>query len=116
VRILKISVDLRDLSRRLFQTANHLWTNTALRLNQYAQPVLAPIALRRMEAKFDLVHRELAKTLAGRPIKSEEQQVKLIPRYLLERLHALIDAVDWLRCQEIGGGAERNSRTAEWTA
>ena len=61
-----MSVDLQDLSRRLFQTANQLWTNTDLRPDQYAQPVLALIALRQMEAKFDLVHSELAKTFTGR--------------------------------------------------
>ncbi len=63
---LKVAVDLQDLSRRLFQAANQLWTNTALRPDQYAQPVLALIALRQMEAKFDLVHAELAKTMTGR--------------------------------------------------
>lgn len=61
-----MTVDLQDLSRRLFQTANQLWTNTALRPDQYAQPVLALIALRQMEAKFDLVDAELAKTHKGR--------------------------------------------------
>ena len=61
-----MSVDLQDLSRRLFQTANQLWTNTSLRPDQYAQPVLALIALRQMEAKFDLVHGELSKTFTGR--------------------------------------------------
>lgn len=61
-----MAVDLQDLSRRLFATANQLWTNTALRPDQYAQPVLALIALRQMEAKFDVVHEELAKTFTGR--------------------------------------------------
>ena len=61
-----MTVDLQDLSRRLFQTANQLWTNTALRPDQYAQPVLALIALRQMEAKFDLVGQELAATFTGR--------------------------------------------------
>ena len=61
-----LAVDLQDLSRRLFQTANQLWTNTALRPDQYAQPVLALIALRQMEAKFDLVDAELAESFTGR--------------------------------------------------
>ena len=39
-------VDLQDLSRHLFVAANQLWTNTALRPDQYAQPVLALIAMR----------------------------------------------------------------------
>ena len=59
-------VDLADLSRRLFQTANQLWTNTSLRPDQYAQPVLALIALRQMEARFDAVHAELAPAFTGR--------------------------------------------------
>ncbi len=61
-----MAVDLQDLSRRLFQAANQLWTNTALRPDQYAQPVLALIALRQMEAKFDQVHADLSKTFTGR--------------------------------------------------
>jgi type I restriction enzyme M protein len=61
-----LSVDLHDLTRRLFQTANQLWANTDLRPDQYAQPVLALIALRQMEAKFDLVHGELSQTFTGR--------------------------------------------------
>lgn len=51
-----MSVDLKDLSARLLKAANQLWTNTTLRPSQYAQPVLALIALRQMEAKFDAVH------------------------------------------------------------
>jgi type I restriction enzyme M protein len=61
-----VQVDLQDLTRRLFQTANQLWANTDLRPDQYAQPVLALIALRQMEAKFELVHAELSKTFTGR--------------------------------------------------
>jgi type I restriction enzyme M protein len=59
-------VDLQDLSRRLFAAADQLWTNSALRPDQYAQPVLALIALRQMEAKFEAVHAELAPTFTGR--------------------------------------------------
>jgi type I restriction enzyme M protein len=51
--------DLQDFSRRLFAAANQLWTNTALRPDQYAHPVLALIALRQMEAKFEAVHAKL---------------------------------------------------------
>ncbi|BBF80692.1 type I restriction-modification system subunit M [Asticcacaulis excentricus] len=61
-----MSVDLQDLSRRLFKTANQLWTNTTLRPHQYSQPVLALIALRQMEAKFNDVHAALSKTFTGR--------------------------------------------------
>ncbi|MFC3214187.1 type I restriction-modification system subunit M [Novosphingobium panipatense] len=61
-----MQVDLQDLTRRLFQTANQLWANTDLRPDQYAQPVLALIALRQMEAKFDRVHADLSKTFTGR--------------------------------------------------
>jgi type I restriction enzyme M protein len=58
--------DLQDFSRRLFAAANQLWTNTALRPDQYGQPVLALIALRQMEAKFQSVHAELAPRYKGR--------------------------------------------------
>lgn len=61
-----MTLDAQDLSRRLFQAANQLWTNTALRPDQYAQPVLALIALRQMEARFEAVHAQLAPTFKGR--------------------------------------------------
>ncbi len=61
-----MAIDLQDLSRRLFQAANQLWTNTALRPDQYAQPVLALIALRQMEARFESVHAEIAPQFTGR--------------------------------------------------
>jgi type I restriction enzyme M protein len=59
-------VDLQEFSRTLFAAANQLWTNTDLRPDQYAQPVLALIALRQMEAKFEAVHAELAPQYKGR--------------------------------------------------
>jgi type I restriction enzyme M protein len=58
--------DLQDFSRRLFAAADQLWTNSALRPDQYAQPVLALIALRQMEAKFEAVHAELTPQFKGR--------------------------------------------------
>lgn len=61
-----MAVDLQDLSRRLFKAADQLWANTTLRPDQYAQPVLALIALRQMEAKFELVDAELAPKFTGR--------------------------------------------------
>src|ERR1043166_4585201 len=56
----------QEISSRLFAAADQLWTNTALRPDQYAQPVLALIALRQMEAKFTVVDAELRKTFKGR--------------------------------------------------
>jgi type I restriction enzyme M protein len=61
-----MGIDLQEFSRTLFAAANQLWTNTALRPDQYAQPVLALIALRQMEAKFEAVHAELAPQYKGR--------------------------------------------------
>lgn len=61
-----MSVDLQDLSSRLLKAANQLWTNTTLRPSQYAQPVLALIALRQMEAKFDAVHNQHFANATGR--------------------------------------------------
>lgn len=61
-----MAVDLQDLAKRLFAAADQLWTNTALRPDQYAQPVLALIALRQMEAKFLQVDQELRPTFKGR--------------------------------------------------
>jgi type I restriction enzyme M protein len=59
-------VDLHDIARRLFKAAETLWTNTGLRPDQYAQPVLALIALRQMEARFLAVDAELRPTFKGR--------------------------------------------------
>ena len=42
--------------------------------------------------------------------KAEEERVKLVARQLLERLHKLIDAVDWLRGQETRGAARSEIR------
>jgi type I restriction enzyme M protein len=57
---------LQDFSRTRFAAANQLWTNSALRPDQYAQPVLALIGLRQMEAKFETVHAQLAPLYKGR--------------------------------------------------
>jgi type I restriction enzyme M protein len=62
----QMATDLQDFSRTLFAAANQLWTNSTLRPDQYAQPVLALIALRQMEAKFEAVHTELAPQYKGR--------------------------------------------------
>jgi type I restriction enzyme M protein len=61
-----MATDLQEFSRTLFAAADQLWTNSALRPDQYAQPVLALIALRQMEAKFAAVHAELAPLYKGR--------------------------------------------------
>jgi type I restriction enzyme M protein len=61
-----VATDLQDFSRTLFAAADQLWTNSTLRPDQYAQPVLALIALRQMEAKFEAVHAELAPKYRGR--------------------------------------------------
>jgi type I restriction enzyme M protein len=68
-------VDLQEFSRTLFAAADQLWTNSNLRPDQYAQPVLALIALRQMEAKFEVVHAELAPKYAGRlkPVPADYQ-------------------------------------------
>lgn len=61
-----MQTDLQEFSRTLFAAANQLWTNSTLRPDQYAQPVLALIALRQMEARFEAVHAELAPKYKGR--------------------------------------------------
>jgi type I restriction enzyme M protein len=61
-----LATNLQELSQTLFKTADQLWTNSNLRPDQYAQPVLALIALRQMEAKFEVVHAELTPKYTGR--------------------------------------------------
>ncbi|MGQ4274701.1 type I restriction-modification system subunit M [Terrihabitans sp. B22-R8] len=62
----RLGTNLKDFSQTLFAAADQLWTNSSLRPDQYAQPVLALIALRQMEAKFEAVHAELAPNYKGR--------------------------------------------------
>ncbi|MBR0812161.1 SAM-dependent DNA methyltransferase [Bradyrhizobium diazoefficiens] len=61
-----MATDLQDFSSRLYAAADKIWANGTLRPDQYAQPVLALIALRQMEAKFELVHAALAPKYKGR--------------------------------------------------
>ncbi len=70
-----MTTDLQHFSRTLFAAADQLWTNSTLRPDQYAQPVLALIALRQMEAKFEAVHAELAPQYKGRlkPVPADYQ-------------------------------------------
>jgi type I restriction enzyme M protein len=70
-----VATDLQHFSRTLFAAADQLWTNSNLRPDQYAQPVLALIALRQMEAKFEAVHAKLAPKYQGRlkPVPADYQ-------------------------------------------
>jgi type I restriction enzyme M protein len=61
-----VATNLQEVSGALFAAADQLWTNSNLRPDQYAQPVLALIALRQMEARFEVVHAELAPKYKGR--------------------------------------------------
>jgi type I restriction enzyme M protein len=94
-----VATDLKDFSRTLFAAANQLWTNTALRPDQYAQPVLALIALRQMEAKFVAVHADLAPNYRGRlkPVPADYQAkgaVFLPENARFSRLLALPGTID----------------------
>ncbi|MFA5900964.1 MAG: hypothetical protein WC829_17835 [Hyphomicrobium sp.] len=60
-----MSVDLQEVSQTLFAAADQLWTDTPFRPDQYAPPVLAPIALRQMEAKFEKVHEGYLGSVSG---------------------------------------------------
>ena len=77
-----MAVDLQDLSTRLFKAADQLWTNSTLRPDQYAQPVLALIALRQIEAKFENVHAELAPQFRGR-LKATPADYQAVTRLLI---------------------------------
>ncbi|MEZ0083786.1 type I restriction-modification system subunit M [Bradyrhizobium japonicum] len=94
-----VATDLQDFSSRLFKAADQLWTNTDLRPDQYAQPVLALIALRQMEAKFEQVHAALAPQYKGRLKPAPEDYQARGAVYLPEiarfsRLLALPGAAD----------------------
>lgn len=70
-----MATNLQDFSSRLYTAADKIWANGTLRPDQYAQPVLALIALRQMEAKFDQVHATLAPQYKGRlkPVPEDYQ-------------------------------------------
>jgi len=94
-----MAIDLQDLARRLFAAANQLWTNTALRPDQYAQPVLALIALRQMEAKFLQVDEDLRPTFKGRlkptPADYQARGAMFLPENArFSRLQALPEQAD----------------------
>ncbi len=78
-----MATDLREVARALFKTADNLWTNTALGPDEYAQPVLALIALRQMEARFDAVHAELGGRTGRLAPRPEDYQARGAP-YLPE--------------------------------
>lgn len=61
-----MAIDLQDFSSRLYTAADKIWANGTLRPDQYAQPVLALIALRQMETKFEQVHAALSPQYKGR--------------------------------------------------
>jgi type I restriction enzyme M protein len=62
----RVATDLQDFATTVFAAAGQLWTNDALRPDQYAQPVLALISRRQMAVKFEVVHAELAPKYKGR--------------------------------------------------
>ena len=75
-----MATDLREVARTLFKTADTLWTNTALGPDEYAQPVLALIALRQMEARFSAVDAELRPRATSRlKPKPEDYQARGAP-------------------------------------
>ena len=78
-----MATDLREVARTLFKTADNLWTNTALGPDEYAQPVLALIALRQMEARFEVVHAELGGRTGRLAPRPEDYQARGAP-YLPE--------------------------------
>ena len=104
-----MATDLQDFSRRLFAAADQLWTNSTLRPDQYAQPVLALIALRQMEAKFEAVHAELAPQYKGR-LKPAPADYQAQGRDLPARERPLLAAA---RAARDGGPRSRTERGHE---
>ncbi len=74
-----MATDLREVARALFKTADNLWTNTSLGPDEYAQPVLALIALRQMEARFEVVHAELGGRTGRLAPRPEDYQARGAP-------------------------------------
>lgn len=60
-------------------------------------------AAREQLSEEELAIFDLLTTPEPKLTKAEQQQVKLVARALLERLHQLVDAIDWVRGQETRG-------------
>ncbi len=80
---MRVPTDLREVARALFKAADTMWTNTSLGPDEYAQPVLALIALRQMEARFEAVHAELGGRIGRLAPRPEDYQARGAP-YLPE--------------------------------
>ena len=94
-----MATDLREVARTLFKTADNLWTNTSLGPDEYAQPVLALIALRQMEARFAVVDTELRPRFTGRlKPRPEDYQARGAP--------FLPDAARFSRLLSLPGNAD----------
>jgi hypothetical protein len=74
-----MATDLRELARALFKTADNLRTNPSLGPDEYARPVLALLALRQMEARFDAVHAELGSRKGRLAPRPEDDQARGAP-------------------------------------
>jgi type I restriction enzyme M protein len=55
-----ISNEVKDLENRLWEAADHMRANSALRLNEFAEPVLGLIFLKFAGVKFSKIEREIA--------------------------------------------------------
>ena len=70
--------DVKKLEDRLWEAADHLRANSALRLNQFAEPVLGLIFLKFADVKFNVAKKEIeaergkASSKRQRPITPED--------------------------------------------
>jgi type I restriction enzyme M protein len=64
--------ELNDIERRLWSTADQMWTNTGLRPNEYAAPVLGLLFLRYAERRFVAAEKNLHAGGSGRRVIGKE--------------------------------------------
>ena len=75
-----MATNIKELENRLWEAADHLRANSALRLNEFAEPVLGLIFLKFADVKFNAAKKEIeaergkASSKRQRPIAPEDYQ------------------------------------------
>src|SRR5262245_24619993 len=74
--------NLSEMKKRLWSAADQMWTNTGLRLNDYAAPVLRLIFLRYAEKRFVDAQTQLQSSGTGRRSVTPQSYQRLGVIYL----------------------------------
>lgn len=79
-----MTADIKKLEAKLWEAADHLRANSALRLNEFAEPVLGLIFLKFADVKFSVAQKEIdaerskSNAKRQRPITAEDYQSRSV--------------------------------------